>query len=159
MGTSTSRDCWEGSDTWETKLMEDGNWWRPWYLVVALFGTQAREREGIGESVGISDDFRLELIHVIFLHISLAGMHHIFLTAEWLGLLYRKEIRNWWPLRISTDRGWDGWMALMTWWTWVWASSGSWWWTGKPGMLQSMGLQRVGHYLPTELKNIPTGRA
>ena len=41
------------------------------------------------------------------------------------------------------DRGWDGWMASPTWWTWVWASCGSWWWTGRPGMLQSMGLQRV----------------
>ena len=39
------------------------------------------------------------------------------------------------------DRGWDGWMASPTRWTWVWASSGSWWWTGKPGMLQSMGSQ------------------
>ena len=39
------------------------------------------------------------------------------------------------------DRGWDGWMASLTQWTWVWASSGSWWWTGKPGMLQSMGSQ------------------
>ena len=36
------------------------------------------------------------------------------------------------------DRGWDGWMASPTQWTWVWVSSGSWWWTGKPGMLQSM---------------------
>ena len=43
------------------------------------------------------------------------------------------------------DRGWDGWMASPTWWTWVWASSRSWWWTGRPGMLQSMGSQRVGH--------------
>ena len=43
------------------------------------------------------------------------------------------------------DRGWDGWMASLTWWTWVWASSRSWWWTGKPGMLQSMGSQRVEH--------------
>ena len=42
------------------------------------------------------------------------------------------------------DRGWDGWMASPTRWTWVWASSGS-WWTGKPGALQSMGSQRVGH--------------
>ena len=49
------------------------------------------------------------------------------------------------------DRGWDGWMASPTWWTWVWASSGSWWWAGKPGMLQSMGLQRVGHHWVTEL--------
>ena len=43
------------------------------------------------------------------------------------------------------DRGWDGWMASPTWWTWVWVNSGSWWWTGKPGVLQFMGPQRVGH--------------
>ena len=49
------------------------------------------------------------------------------------------------------DRGWDGWMASPTQWTWVWASSRSWWWTGKPGMLQSMGSQRVGHDWATEL--------
>ena len=49
------------------------------------------------------------------------------------------------------DRGWDGWVASLTWWTWVWASSGSWWWTGKPGMLQSMGSQKVGHDWVTEL--------
>ena len=41
------------------------------------------------------------------------------------------------------DRRWDGWMASLTQWTWVWVSSGSWWWTGKPGVLQSMGSQRV----------------
>ena len=45
--------------------------------------------------------------------------------------------------RRRGDRGWDGWMALLTWWTWVWASSGSWWWTGKSGMLQSMESQGV----------------
>ena len=39
------------------------------------------------------------------------------------------------------DRGWDCQIASPTWWTWVWASSESWWWTGKPGMLQSMGSQ------------------
>ena len=49
------------------------------------------------------------------------------------------------------DRGWDGWMAWPTWWIWVWAGSESWWWTGKPGMLQSIGLQRVGHNWVTEL--------
>ena len=43
------------------------------------------------------------------------------------------------------------WMASPTWWTWVWASSKSWWWTGKPGMLQSTGSQRVGHDWATEL--------
>ena len=40
------------------------------------------------------------------------------------------------------DRGWDAWMALPTRWTWVWANSRSWWWTGRPGVLQSMGKQR-----------------
>ena len=48
-------------------------------------------------------------------------------------------------------RGWDGWMASLTQWTWVWVSSRSWWWTGRPGMLHSMGLQRVGHDWVTEL--------
>ena len=49
------------------------------------------------------------------------------------------------------DRGWDGWMASLTLWTWVWLNSGSWWWTGKNGVLQSMGSQRVGHDWVTEL--------
>ena len=49
------------------------------------------------------------------------------------------------------NRGWDGWRASPTQRTWVWASSGSWWWTGKPGVLQSMGSQRVRHDWETEL--------
>ena len=49
------------------------------------------------------------------------------------------------------NRGWDGWMASPTWWTWVWVSSRSWWWTGRPGMLQSMGSQRVRHDWANEL--------
>ena len=49
------------------------------------------------------------------------------------------------------DRGWDGCMASPTQRTWVWINSGSWWWTGRPGVLQFMGLQRVGHDWATEL--------
>ena len=49
------------------------------------------------------------------------------------------------------DRGWDGWMASLTRWAWVWVNSGSWWWTGRPGVLRFMGLQRVGHGWATEL--------
>ena len=49
------------------------------------------------------------------------------------------------------DRGWDGWMASLTRWTWVWVNSGSWWWTGRPGVLQFMGSQRVRHDWVTEL--------
>ena len=43
------------------------------------------------------------------------------------------------------------WMASPTQWTWVWVDSGSWWWTGRPGVLRFMGLQRVRHYWVTEL--------
>ena len=49
------------------------------------------------------------------------------------------------------DRGLDGWMASLTRWTWVWVNSGSWWWTGRPGMPRFMGSQRVGHDWETEL--------
>jgi len=49
------------------------------------------------------------------------------------------------------DRGWDGWMASPTRWTWVWVNSGSWCWAGRPGVLWFMGLQRVRHDWATEL--------
>ena len=49
------------------------------------------------------------------------------------------------------DRGWDGWMASLTQWTWVWVNSMSWWWTGRPGVLHFMGSQRVGDDWVTEL--------
>ena len=65
-------------------------------------------------------------------------------------LTHWQRPRSWERLRAGGEgdnRGWDGW----TWWIWVWISSGSWWWTGKPGVLQSMGWQRVGHDW-TELK-------
>ena len=51
---------------------------------------------------------------------------------------------------VGDDRGWDGWMASPTQWIWVWVNSGSWQWTGRPGVLQSMGLQRVRHNWTTE---------
>ena len=43
--------------------------------------------------------------------------------------------------REGHPRGWDGWMASLTWWTWVWVNSGNWWWTGRPGVLQFIGSQ------------------
>ena len=60
----------------------------------------------------------------------------------------------WESLRAEGEgdgRGWDDWMASLTRWTWVWVNSGSWWWTGRPGVLQSMGSQRVRHDWETEL--------
>ena len=65
-----------------------------------------------------------------------------------------KELTHWKRLwcweglgaeREEDDRGWDGWMASLTQWTWVWENSGSWWWTGRPGVLRFMGSQRFGH--------------
>ena len=53
--------------------------------------------------------------------------------------------------RRRGSRGWDGWMASPTQWTWVWANSGSWRWTGRPGVLQTMVSQRVRHDWTTEL--------
>ena len=63
--------------------------------------------------------------------------------------------RSWWWERLKTggegdNREWDGFIASLTQWTWVLANSRSWWWTGKPGVVQSMGSQRVGHDWVTE---------
>ena len=74
-------------------------------------------------------------------------------------ILWPPDEKNWliWkdPEKLKTgegdDRGWDGWMASPTLWTWVWVSFGSWWWTGNPGVLRSMGSQKVGHDWVTEL--------
>ena len=64
-------------------------------------------------------------------------------------LTHLKRAWCWQWLKVGgegDDRGWHGWMVSPTWWTWVWVNSGSWWLTGKPGVLQSMGSQRVGPY-------------
>ena len=56
------------------------------------------------------------------------------------------------------NTGWSGWMASSTWWTWVCVDTGSWWWTGRSGMLRFMGSQRVGHDWATELNwTVPSG--
>ena len=74
----------------------------------------------------------------------------------WKKLTHWKRPWCWERLKAGgkgDDRGWDDWMASPTQWTWVWVSSRSWWWTGKPGVLQSMGLQRVGHDWASELNS------
>ena len=71
-----------------------------------------------------------------------AGLTHLKRPWCWERLKARGE---------GDDRRWDRWMASPTQWTWVWVDSGSWWWTGRPGVLQSMGLQRVEHDWETAL--------
>ena len=70
-------------------------------------------------------------------------------------LTHWKRPRCWERLKAGEGdgRGWAGWMASLTQWTWVWVGSKSWWWTGKLGVLQSMGLERVGHELVTSKKD------
>ena len=74
--------------------------------------------------------------------------------GHWLIHMSSSHVKNWERLRAGGeggDRGWDGWMASPTQWTWVWANSGSWWWRGRPGVLWSVGSQRVRHDRATEL--------
>ena len=77
-------------------------------------------------------------------------------------ILWPPDAKNWltgkdpdagkdWRQEEKGMRGWAGWMASATQWTWVWVDSGSWWGTGRPGVLQSMGLKRVRHDWATEL--------
>ena len=71
-------------------------------------------------------------------------------------LTHLKRPWCWERLKVGEgdNRGWDGWMALLTQWTWVWVNFGSWWWAGRPGLLWSMGSQRVRHDLATELNHV-----
>ena len=78
-------------------------------------------------------------------------------VKNWLIGKDPKSGNNWRQEEEGNDRGWGGWMASLTQWTWVWISPGSWWWTGKPGVLQSMGSQSVGHDWATELTNNQLG--
>ena len=78
------------------------------------------------------------------------------LASSWEELTHLKRPWCWERLKAGEERasrGWDGWIASLARWTWVWVNSRSWWWTGRPGMLQFMGLQRVKHDWVTELNS------
>ena len=84
-------------------------------------------------------------------HLEGSYAHHYTTNAE---LTHWKRPWCWERLKAGgegDDRGWDGWMASPTQWAWVWVNSGNWWWTGRPGVLWSMGPQRVRHDWATEL--------
>ena len=80
--------------------------------------------------------------------------HNCFCTTSCEELTHWKRPWCWEGLGAGgegDDREWNDWMASLTQWTWVWVNSGSWWWTGRPGVLQFMGFQRVRHSWATEL--------
>ena len=85
------------------------------------------------------------------------------LKLQYFGHLVRRKLTHlkrlwcWERLRAAgegNDRAWDDWMVSLTLWTWVWVNSATWWWTRRPGVLQSMGSQRVRHNWVTELNEL-----
>ena len=82
------------------------------------------------------------------LKLKLQYFGHLMWRRPWKRPWCRKKLK---AEGEGDDRGWDGWVVSLTRWTWVWVGSRSWWWTGKPGMPQYMGSQRVRHDWVTEL--------
>ena len=114
-----------------------------WRRLLRVPWTARRSNQSILKE--ISPGYSLE---GLMLKLKVQSFGHLMLT-------HLKRCWFWERLRAGgegDDRGWDGWMASPTLWTWVWVDSRSWWRTGRPGMLRFMGLQRVGHDWVTELK-------
>ena len=130
-----------GCEGWSIKKAEHWSidafefWY--WRRLLRVPWTARRSNQSILKE--ISPDYSLE---GLMLKLKLQFFGHLMRTADSLAktlMLGKIEGR-----RRRGQRGWDGWMASVTQ-TWVWVSSGSWWWTGTPCMLQPMGLQRVRH--------------
>ena len=91
--------------------------------------------------------FMHSLVHAAYIYYWL--LFPIFCKSFWVSLMTLPGGIG--AGREGDNRGWDGWMASLTLWTWVWMNSGSWWWTGRPGVLRFMELQRVEQDWATEL--------
>ena len=137
-----------GCESWAIKKAEH---WRIdafelwcWRRFLRVPRTARRSNQSILKE--ISPEYSLE---GLMLKVKLQYFGHLMQRADTFAKTLMRE-----RLKVKgegDDRGWDGWMALLIWWTWVWVSCGSWWWTRRPGVLQSMGLQRVGHGWVIEL--------
>ena len=122
------------AEHWRTDTFELWSWKRllrvPW--------TARRSNQSILKEINL--DYSLE---GLMLKLNLHYFDHLIQRANSLKkTLILGKIKG---RKRGDDRGWDGWMASLTQWTWVWTSSRRWWKTLKPGLLQSMGSQRVGH--------------
>ena len=139
-----------GCDSWTIKKAEH---WRIdafelwcWRRLLRVTWTASRSNQSILKE--ISPECSLERL---MLKLKLQYFGHLMRRTD--SLEKTLMLRPWERLKAGEgdDRGWDGWMALLPQWTWVWVNSGSWWWTGKPGVLQSVGSQRVRQDWATEL--------
>ena len=128
-----------GCESWTIKKTEHRRidafelWW--WRRLLHLPWTARRSNQSILKK--ISPEYSLE---GLMLKLKLQYFGHLVRRTDSL------ELRKIEDRRRRAQTGWDGWMTSLTWLTCVWASSGSWWWTGKPGVLQCIGLQRIGHF-------------
>ena len=117
--------------------------------------------------VHIKKSFRMDIEAVVHIYNGILLSHEkecIWVSlATWCeDLTHWKRPWCWERLKAGGEghnKGWDGWMASLTQWTWVWVNSGGWQWTGRPGVLQPMGSQRVGHDWATELNEVDEPRA
>ena len=137
-----------GCESWTVKKAER---WRIdafeqwcWRRLLRVPWTARRSNQSILKE--ISPECSLE---GLMLKLKLQYFGHLFWRADSLEktlMLERLKAEE-----EGEDRGWDGWMASLTQWTWIWVNSRNWWWTGRPCMLRSMGLQRVRDNWGTEL--------
>ena len=126
-----------------------------WRRLLSILWIARRSNQSILKE--ISSEYSLEGL-MLKLKLKLQYFGHLMWRTDSIG----KDPdagKDWRPKKAGgegNNRGWDGWVASPTQWTWVWVSSRGWWWTGKPGMLQSMRLQRVRHDWATELIDCET---
>ena len=138
-----------GYESWTVNKAE---WWRIdafelwcWRRLLRVPWTARRSNQSILKEIN-----PVCSLEGLMLKLKLQYFGHLMQRADsfektlMLGKIEGRRRRGW--------QGWDGWMASLTQWTWVWVNSRSWWWTGRPGLLQSMGSQRAGHDWVTELK-------
>ena len=137
-------ESWNYKESWAPK-----NWtvafelWC-WRRLLRVVWTARRSNQSILKE--ISPEYSLEGLMLNWISSTL--------TTWFEELIHLKRPWCWERLRAvgeGDDRGWDGWMASLTQWTWVWVGSRSWWWTGRPGLLWFIGLKRVRHDWATEL--------
>ena len=115
-----------------------------WRRLLRVPWTARRSNQSILKEISPEcslEGLMLKLKLQYFGHLMLRGVTHLERPWCWERVKVGGE---------GDNRGWDGWMASLTQWTWDWVNSGSWWWTRRPGMLQSMGSHGVGHDWATD---------
>ena len=149
---------------WTRVWVNSGNWW--WTGRAGVLQSMVLQRVGHGWATKLNwtrcfsrEGWSIRNHHIPFW---LLVLYRWFLLAIYSNTLvtWCKELthlkRPWCWERLKAggegdDRGWEGWMASPTQWTWVWVDSGSWWWNGRPDALRFIGSQRVRHDWATEV--------